>query len=86
MNISVDISMYPLKGDFEPSIIDFIKKVRTLGLHVEENGLSTQVFGPFDQLMPLMTQEIKTALSKEDNCVFVLKIVTGERKEHVPTF
>ena len=86
MNISVDLSMYPLKESFESDIIEFIKSLRDSGLRVEENGLSTQVFGPYDRVMALMTDRIQAALSKQDDCVFVMKIVTGDRKDHVANY
>ena len=46
MDCSVEISMYPLKEDFKPSIIAFMKKLRKYPfIKVNTNGMSTQVFG-----------------------------------------
>ncbi|UCE93012.1 MAG: thiamine-binding protein [Flavobacteriaceae bacterium] len=86
MNISVDISMYPLHKDFEEPIIKFIKSLRASGLHVEENGLSTQVFGPYSEVMNFLNENIHSALLNEKNCVFVLKIVTDDRSNHAADY
>ena len=45
MNISIELTFSPLQNDFEDHIINFIKRLRTSGLTILENPLSTQVFG-----------------------------------------
>ena len=59
MKISVELTLTPLQDNFEPPIIDFIKKLRASNLTVLENPLSTQVFGDYDQVMELLQNEIK---------------------------
>ncbi|MCA0932848.1 hypothetical protein LCM02_10330 [Lutimonas saemankumensis] len=86
MNISVDISMYPLHKDFEEPIINFIKSLRTSGFHIEENGLSTQIFGAYKEVMNFLNENIHSALLDEKNCVFVLKIVTDDRRHHAADY
>jgi uncharacterized protein YqgV (UPF0045/DUF77 family) len=86
MNISIDISMYPLREGFEETIIDFIRGLRKSAFRVEENGLSTQIFGPYTEVMDFLRDQIHHALLDEENCVFVMKIVTGDRGEHEPTY
>lgn len=86
MNISVDISMYPLHKDFEEPIIYFIKKLRTSGFHMEENGLSTQIFGPYAEVMSFLQEHIHSSLLNEKNCVFILKIVTDDRRNHAADY
>lgn len=86
MNVSIDISMYPLNEEFQPPIIDFIRTLRRSGFHVEENGMSTQVFGPYHKLMEFLQGSIYSSMQKEKNCVFVMKIVSGDRKEHDPDY
>ena len=86
MNISVDISMYPLHKDFEEPIINFIKSLRTSGFHIEENGLSTQIFGAYKEVMNFLNENIHSALLDEKNCVFVLKIVTDDRSHHAADY
>ena len=86
MNISVDISMYPLHKDFEEPIINFIKSLRASGFHIEENGLSTQIFGAYAEVMHFLNENIHSALLDEKNCVFVLKIVTDDRSHHAADY
>lgn len=86
MNISIDISMYPLHKDFETPIIEFIKRLRESDFHVEENGLSTQIFGPFQEVMAFVNGNIHSSLLDEKNCVFILKIVTDDRSHHAPNY
>lgn len=86
MNISIDISMYPLHKDFEEPVKSFIKALRNSSYHVEENGLSTQIFGPFEEVMTFVNSNIHKALLNEKNCVFVMKIVTDDRSHHAPDY
>jgi len=41
MKISVELTLMPLKDDFEPPIKDFIKRLRDSEFTVLENPLST---------------------------------------------
>jgi len=86
MNVSIDISMYPLHKDFEKPIIDFIKTLRNSKFHVEENGLSTQIFGKYLEVMDFINSNIHQTLLSERNCVFILKIVTDDRSKHEPVY
>ena len=55
MDIGVEISLYPLKADFVPVIHEFLERVNRAGqLRIVTNSMSTQIFGPFDALMPLL--------------------------------
>ena len=58
MNISIDISMYPLREDFENIIIEFIKRLRNSPFKMEENGLSTQIHGPYSEVMDIASDRI----------------------------
>ena len=61
MNVSVELTLSPLQDDFEAPIIAFIKTLRASGLTVLENPLSTQVYGPYDQVMELLNSAVKEA-------------------------
>ena len=86
MQVSIDISMYPLHKEFERPIIDFIKLLRKSEFHTEENGLSTQIFGEYLDLMEFLNSQIHEALLDEKNCIFMLKIVTHDRRKHDPVY
>ena len=86
MNISVEITFSPLQDDFEEHIIKFIKKLRSSGLTVLENPLSTQVFGDYDTVMKMLNTEIKTAFELMDKGLLFMKIVKSDRSEYEPHF
>jgi uncharacterized protein YqgV (UPF0045/DUF77 family) len=75
MNISVEVSYYPLHNEFIPPIKDFIERLNTNKLiAVKTNGMSTQVFGEYDEVMKSITSEIKASFELPHS-VFILKIV-----------
>ena len=86
MNISVELTLTPLQDNFEPPIIDFIKKLRDSGLTVLENPLSTQVYGEYDVVMSVLQVEMKTALEAVDNGLLYMKIVKTDRSDYEPHF
>jgi uncharacterized protein YqgV (UPF0045/DUF77 family) len=78
MQIAVDISLYPLNGDYVPSIKDFIERIsRHPGLALEYNSLSTQVRGEFDVVMDALRSEVRATFAGPDRAVFVMKIIGG---------
>lgn len=79
MNISLDISYYPLCGEHIPPILDFIDRLKSnKQLLVRGNGLSTQVFGDFDQVMDFVKEEIRKSFELPHS-VFILKIVNVDQ-------
>lgn len=86
MNISVELTLSPLQDNFEPPIIDFIKKLRASGLTVLENPLSTQVYGEYDAVMELLQNEIKESFENLDHVVLTMKLVKSDRSEYEPHF
>ena len=86
MNISVELTLSPLQDDFEPPIIDFIKKLRASGFTVLENPLSTQVYGPYDELMGFLNKAIKETFLDLDNVLLYMKLVKSDRSDYEPNF
>lgn len=86
MKISVELTLTPIQDDFEPAIINFIKKLRASGLTVLENPLSTQVYGEYDEVMNLLQKEIKTALEAVERGLLFIKIVKSDRSDYEPAF
>lgn len=86
MKISVELTLTPLQDNYEPAIIDFIKKLRASGLTVKENALSTQVFGDYDEVMDLLNKEIKTAFEAIERGLFYVKIVKSDRSDYAADF
>ncbi|WMI66407.1 thiamine-binding protein [Aestuariibaculum sp. YM273] len=86
MKISVELTLTPLHDDYEPAIINFIKKLRASNLNVLENPLSTQVYGDYDEVMQVLTTEIKEAFELIERGLFYMKIVKSDRYEYEPHF
>ncbi len=87
MQVSVDISLYPLTADYEPPIKDFIRRLNEAeGIRVATNPLSTQITGEYDRVMTLLTAAMRPTLAGEPVCSCVLKVLNvavepGERVE-----
>ena len=86
MHISVELTLSPLQDDFEPPIIAFIKALRASGLKVVENPLSTQVYGPYEQVMALIQNELREVLEGVDHGLLYMKIVKSDRSDYEPHF
>ena len=86
MNISVELTLTPLQDDYEMSIIAFIKKLRSSGLRVLENPLSTQVYGDYDKVMQILTKEVKESFELIERGIILIKIVKSDRFDYEPHF
>jgi uncharacterized protein YqgV (UPF0045/DUF77 family) len=85
MIATIDISMYSLTDNYAQNVIDFIQRIKlNNNIRVEVNGLSTQLFGEYDELMEVLKNEMKTAF-ENGKVVFVLKLAGSElTKEKLP--
>lgn len=79
MNISVELTLTPLQDQYEPLIINFIKKLRASNLKILENPLSTQVYGDYDLVMKMLNAEIKDVFEVMDQGLLYIKIVKSDR-------
>jgi len=78
MNTSVEISYYPLNVEYIPPIKDFINRLNKHNqIEVQTNGMSTQVFGKFADVMRILTVEIEKSF-KLPHSVFILKIINAD--------
>lgn len=76
MNVSVEISLYPLDGAYEGPIVEFIHRLREYpSVTVATNALSTQLNGPYAMVMAALTESMKPTLAAERKAAFVLKIL-----------
>ena len=76
MECSVEVSMYPIKNEYEPAIIGFIKRLRKHPfISIETNGMSTQVFGDYNRVIKAINTEIKNTFIEEGKVVFNLKVM-----------
>jgi uncharacterized protein YqgV (UPF0045/DUF77 family) len=78
MRAAVEISMYPLTGEYRPPIQAFIDRLNThAGLIVKTNHLATQIWGPLDRIMGVLTEEMTRSAGNSPQLVFVMKVLPG---------
>ena len=79
MDIGVEISLYPLQADFAPVIHDFIARLGAdTRFRVVSNSMSTQVFGPYDEVLDAVRRELRSTFealeTSAGKAVFVMKV------------
>jgi uncharacterized protein YqgV (UPF0045/DUF77 family) len=78
MQSAVEISMYPLTGDYRPLIQAFIDRLNTYpDMTVRTNALSTQVWGTLDRVLAIVAAEIERSAGSAPQLVFVMKVLPG---------
>ncbi len=78
MHVAVEMSLYPLTGEFIPPILDFIERLKAQpGLAVVTNSMSTQVSGDYDRVFDALHAEIRTSLEAPHRAVLVMKVLGG---------
>ena len=78
MQSAVEISMYPLTGEYRPLIKAFIERLNTYpDMTVRTNALSTQVWGPLDRVLAMVAAEIERSAGGAPQLVFVMKVLPG---------
>ena len=81
MEISVDISMYPLQQEFEAPILAFISQLeKEESVEVVRNELSTQIHGDYKTIMALLEKEMFSVFTEIPDSIFVLKFVGNNRQ------
>ena len=81
MRISVEISMYPLNENYiEPilAFIDDLNKKKNESTKVVTNGMSTQLFGAFDDVIDLLQDTMKKAMTSTPKVVFATKFLNTD--------
>lgn len=77
MKISIDISYYPLTEEFKQPIKKFIAQLNSYSeIAVKSNGMSSQVFGEFADVMRIVTAEIEKAMELPHS-IFILKMANA---------
>ena len=83
MQVSIDVSLYPLNEKFILPIDEFINDLKRYNnIEIRTNSMSTQLFGEFDDLMSILKIEIEKTFKKEINSVLNLKIVNGDSRKY----
>ncbi|MDA9294663.1 hypothetical protein OAC17_00465 [Flavobacteriaceae bacterium] len=84
MNVSIEITLAPLQENYEESIKTFIRTLRNSNFVVQENPLSTQVYGELQPLMIFLTSAIEASFDSLAAGMIHLKIVKSNRSDYVP--
>jgi uncharacterized protein YqgV (UPF0045/DUF77 family) len=78
MQAAVEISMYPLSGEYRPRIQAFIDRLNTYAeLKVHTNALSTQIWGALDRIMTILGEEMRRSAGDGPQLVYVMKVLPG---------
>lgn len=78
MRAAVEISLYPLTGEYRALIRAFIDRLKPQAdLIVRTNALSTQIWGELDRVMRVLSDEIARSATGGPQLVFVLKVLPG---------
>lgn len=79
MQLSVEISLYPLADEYRPVIKDFVERLATYeNLLVNTNTMSTQIFGEYAEVMAMLTKELETVYQKVPSQVLVCKFINRD--------
>jgi uncharacterized protein YqgV (UPF0045/DUF77 family) len=79
MQMSIDMSLYPLTEDYIPAIKEFIDRISSYeGIAVKRNDLATQVFGDYDQIMDMLKVEIRRSWETYGKGIFVVKFLLDD--------
>ena len=76
MQMTMEISMYPLQADYRPLIKDFIERFnQEEGLDITTTHTSTLVIGEYRRLMAVMTALLEWSSQTQGRAVFVTKFI-----------
>ena len=74
MEITVEISLYPLTSDYGTEVLDFIHQLKKEGsFKIRSNTMSTQVTGEFEEVMAAVTRTMHSTFSRATKAAVVLK-------------
>ncbi len=79
MHITAELSLYPLRDDYIPKILDFVHTLREApGIEVLTNQMSTQLRGELTDLMPAIAIATERAFEDGGAEALVIKILNAD--------
>ena len=82
MELSAELSLYPLTGDVDTSVLAFIEDLHESGeISVVTNTMSTQISGDWDAVMSAVNIALKRSSQRTDRQVLVVKYLPSHRIE-----
>ena len=86
MQISVELSCYPLADEIIPVIRRFIDKINQHpDVTAITNTMSTQLFGESEVIMSLLSTAMESSWAKDGKAVFVCKFINAELNPELKT-
>ena len=84
MDVSIEITLAPLEKDYETPIKNFIRVLRSSPFKLQENPLSTQIYGEYQAVMRFLTIAIADSFDAVSAGMVHLKIVKSDRSDYQP--
>jgi uncharacterized protein YqgV (UPF0045/DUF77 family) len=82
MNITAELSLYPLTDDYVPTIRSYIDALNAVdGLEVRTHALSTEIFGEFSLVMEAIQTATEVVFKEEPAAVLVAKYLNRDRRD-----
>ncbi|HKK39261.1 MAG TPA: YkoF family thiamine/hydroxymethylpyrimidine-binding protein [Cryomorphaceae bacterium] len=79
MTATLEISMYPLREDYETQVLAFLELLhRESALEIRVNAMSTQVKGDLDLVFDTLRNSIKEVYQNGVKASFVIKTLEGD--------
>ncbi|MCC2604775.1 YkoF family thiamine/hydroxymethylpyrimidine-binding protein [Planctobacterium marinum] len=79
MNISVEVSLYPLADGYLEIIKATVERLaQAQQVMVKTNAMSTQMTGEFDAVMAVLKSEILQTFQETNKAVFVCKFLNSD--------
>jgi uncharacterized protein YqgV (UPF0045/DUF77 family) len=81
MKVTLEITMYPLTDGYKEAVKDFLRRLnRQANIEVITNGVSTQIFGEYDDVMKAYTDSLRPSMEGETAIAVVTKVINS----HLP--
>ncbi|NND00312.1 MAG: hypothetical protein HKN85_09035 [Gammaproteobacteria bacterium] len=82
MNLSVEISMYPLQDDYITKIGEFLDDInrRADNVEIRSCNMSTRLFGDYADVTALLDQAMLRSMQQHGKIVFVCKYLQGDAR------
>ncbi|MFU8783718.1 YkoF family thiamine/hydroxymethylpyrimidine-binding protein [Aliidiomarina sp.] len=83
MQLSAEISLYPLADEYLSVIKEFVERLAKYEeISVNTNTMSTQVFGEFRTVMAILTEELERVYQHVPSQVLVCKFINRDLNPH----
>ncbi|MFE8070066.1 hypothetical protein QQM79_03320 [Marinobacteraceae bacterium S3BR75-40.1] len=80
MDITVEVSYYPLRNDFKEPIKKLIDRLQQGNVDVLPGRISTELFGTYEEVMKVINDAVRWSFEEYGHSVFVAKFLNGDRR------